>query len=102
MSNTVSSIGVLSTDFFRPRSGFSFLPTPEGIILHGGYVKEYVKGKRVEGKALDDTWFLQYVQPLSTSEALFISLNGQNERGESSTTKMGGKPPPLHVKRTAS
>ncbi|KAF8609724.1 galactose oxidase [Ceratobasidium sp. AG-I] len=42
-----------------PRSGFSFLPTTEGIILHGGYVKEYVKGKRVEGKALDDTWFLQ-------------------------------------------
>jgi hypothetical protein len=29
--------------------------------LHGGYVKEYVKGKRVEGKALEDTWFLQYV-----------------------------------------
>ncbi|KAG8740857.1 hypothetical protein FRC12_015855 [Ceratobasidium sp. 428] len=42
-----------------PRSGFSFLPTAEGIILHGGYVKEYVKGKRVEGKALEDTWFVQ-------------------------------------------
>ncbi|CAE6469542.1 unnamed protein product [Rhizoctonia solani] len=41
------------------RSGFSFLPSTEGAILHGGYVKEYVKGKRVEGKALEDTWLLQ-------------------------------------------
>ncbi|CUA77603.1 Kelch repeat-containing protein 3 [Saccharomyces cerevisiae S288c] [Rhizoctonia solani] len=41
------------------RSGFSFLPATEGAILHGGYVKEYVKGKRVEGKALEDTWLLQ-------------------------------------------
>ncbi|CEL57405.1 Kelch repeat-containing protein 3 OS=Saccharomyces cerevisiae (strain ATCC 204508 / S288c) GN=KEL3 PE=1 SV=1 [Rhizoctonia solani AG-1 IB] len=41
------------------RSGFSFIPTAEGVILHGGYVKEYVKGKRVEGKALEDTWLLQ-------------------------------------------
>ncbi|EJD41287.1 galactose oxidase [Auricularia subglabra TFB-10046 SS5] len=44
-----------------PRSGFSFFATPEGIILHGGYCKEYVKGKRVQGVALDDTWFLKYV-----------------------------------------
>ncbi|QRV76349.1 kelch repeat-containing protein 3 [Ceratobasidium sp. AG-Ba] len=43
----------------RPSSGFSFLPTADGIVLHGGYVKEYAKGKRVEGKALEDTWFLQ-------------------------------------------
>ncbi|CAE6472959.1 unnamed protein product [Rhizoctonia solani] len=41
------------------RSGFSFIPATEGAILHGGYVKEYVKGKRVEGKALEDTWLLQ-------------------------------------------
>ncbi|QRV91182.1 glyoxal oxidase [Ceratobasidium sp. AG-Ba] len=34
----------------RPSSGFSFLPTADGVVLHGGYVKEYVKGKRVEGK----------------------------------------------------
>ncbi|CAE6532416.1 unnamed protein product [Rhizoctonia solani] len=43
------------------RSGFSFLPATEGATLHGGYVKEYAKGKRVEGKALEDTWLLQYV-----------------------------------------
>ncbi|CAE6457105.1 unnamed protein product [Rhizoctonia solani] len=43
------------------RSGFSFVPTAEGVILHGGYVKEYVKGKRVEGKALEDTWLLQMI-----------------------------------------
>ncbi|KIJ63011.1 hypothetical protein HYDPIDRAFT_113512 [Hydnomerulius pinastri MD-312] len=42
-----------------PRSGFSFLPTPDGIVLHGGYCKEYAKGKRPVGVILDDTWFLK-------------------------------------------
>ncbi|EIW54679.1 galactose oxidase [Trametes versicolor FP-101664 SS1] len=42
-----------------PRSGFSFLPTPDGILLHGGYCKEYVKGQRPVGVMLDDTWFLR-------------------------------------------
>ncbi|KAI9431730.1 galactose oxidase [Lactarius indigo] len=42
-----------------PRSGFSFLSTPEGIILHGGYCKEYMKGKRPVGIMLDDTWLLR-------------------------------------------
>ncbi|KAH0834643.1 hypothetical protein J3R83DRAFT_10152 [Lanmaoa asiatica] len=42
-----------------PRSGFSFLPTPDGIVLHGGYCKEYTKGKRPVGVILDDTWFLK-------------------------------------------
>ncbi|KAF8878772.1 hypothetical protein BD779DRAFT_1613006 [Infundibulicybe gibba] len=42
-----------------PRSGFSFLPTPDGIVLHGGYCKEYVKGKRPVGVMLSDTWFLK-------------------------------------------
>ncbi|KAF8212252.1 hypothetical protein K438DRAFT_1662963 [Mycena galopus ATCC 62051] len=42
-----------------PRSGFSFLPTPDGIILHGGYCKEYAKGKRPVGVMLEDTWFLK-------------------------------------------
>ena len=46
----------------RPRSGFSFLPTPEGILLHGGYCKEYVKGSRPVGVMLDDTWFLRCVR----------------------------------------
>ncbi|KAH7102188.1 galactose oxidase [Auriculariales sp. MPI-PUGE-AT-0066] len=41
------------------RSGFSFLPTPDGIVLHGGYCKNYTKGKKVQGTALDDTWFLK-------------------------------------------
>ncbi|KZO97259.1 galactose oxidase [Calocera viscosa TUFC12733] len=46
-----------------PRSGFSFLPVLEGVILHGnagGYCKEYVKGKRTQGIALEDTWLLRY------------------------------------------
>ncbi|KLO15366.1 hypothetical protein SCHPADRAFT_824811 [Schizopora paradoxa] len=42
-----------------PRSGFSFIPTPEGIIMHGGYCKEYAKGKRPVGVMLEDTWFLR-------------------------------------------
>ncbi|KAI0628646.1 galactose oxidase [Trametes polyzona] len=42
-----------------PRSGFSFLSTPEGILLHGGYCKEYVKGALPVGVMLDDTWFLR-------------------------------------------
>ncbi|KAH9061824.1 galactose oxidase [Lactarius deliciosus] len=43
-----------------PRSGFSFLSTQDGIILHaGGYCKEYTKGKRPVGVMLDDTWLLR-------------------------------------------
>ncbi|EIW72802.1 hypothetical protein TREMEDRAFT_72882 [Tremella mesenterica DSM 1558] len=42
-----------------PRSGFSFIPTPEGAILHGGYRKEYVKGTRPKGIPLEDTWLLR-------------------------------------------
>lgn len=41
------------------RSGFSFIPCPEGAILHGGYRKDYVKGLRPKGVPLDDTWLLR-------------------------------------------
>lgn len=41
------------------RSGFSFLPCAEGVILHGGYCKRYVKGQRTQGVALEDTWLLK-------------------------------------------
>jgi len=40
------------------RSAFSFLSTPEGVILHGGFCKRYVKGQRTQGMALEDTWML--------------------------------------------
>jgi len=43
----------------RPRSGFSFIPCPEGAILYGGYRKEYVKGTRPKGVPLDDAWLLR-------------------------------------------
>ncbi|TFK70659.1 hypothetical protein BDN72DRAFT_958623 [Pluteus cervinus] len=46
------------TDTEPARSGVSFLPTPEGIVLHGGYCKKFVKGKRPVGVMLEDTWFL--------------------------------------------
>ncbi|KAJ7343500.1 galactose oxidase [Mycena albidolilacea] len=51
-----------------PRSGFSFLPTPEGIVLHGGYCKEYTKGKRPVGVMLEDTWFLKLT--LNTTDSV--------------------------------
>ncbi|THH04020.1 hypothetical protein EW146_g10287 [Bondarzewia mesenterica] len=56
-----------------PRSGFSFLSAPDGILLHGGYCKEYVKGKRPVGVMLDDTWFLS--MSLSTSSEGSSSKN---------------------------
>lgn len=48
-------------DLKRPpaRSGFSLLSTPEGVVLHGGYCKRYVKGQRTQGVALEDTWMLK-------------------------------------------
>lgn len=55
---------------FRPtasrpsaRSGFSFLPHPDGVLLHGGYCKEYVKGQRPVGVMLEDTWLLKVSIP---------------------------------------
>ncbi|KAJ6596878.1 galactose oxidase [Mycena vulgaris] len=52
-----------------PRSGFSFLSTPDGIVLHGGYCKEYAKGKRPIGVMLEDTWFLKLTMPTTTDTA---------------------------------
>ncbi|KAG5725207.1 Kelch domain-containing protein 4 [Termitomyces sp. T112] len=50
-----------------PRSGFSFLSCPDGILLHGGYCKEYAKGKRPVGVMLDDTWFLHLSIPTTST-----------------------------------
>ncbi|EKM75215.1 hypothetical protein AGABI1DRAFT_123321 [Agaricus bisporus var. burnettii JB137-S8] len=46
-----------------PRSGFSFLSCAEGVVLHGGYCKEYAKGKRPVGVMLEDTWLLRITIP---------------------------------------
>ncbi|KAJ3560414.1 hypothetical protein NP233_g10854 [Leucocoprinus birnbaumii] len=51
------------------RSGFSFLPCPDGVILHGGYCKEYAKGKRPVGVMLEDTWLLKITMPTIEQEA---------------------------------
>lgn len=48
-----------------PRSGFSFLSTPEGIVLYGGYCKKFIKGQRTQGVALEDAWLLQMDEDLS-------------------------------------
>ncbi|KAI6100109.1 galactose oxidase, partial [Pisolithus thermaeus] len=54
-----------------PRSGFSFLPNSEGIVLYGGYCKEYVKGKRPVGVILDDTWLLRITLDPTTAIPTF-------------------------------
>ncbi|KAF8170947.1 hypothetical protein BJ912DRAFT_1025273 [Pholiota molesta] len=41
--------------FCSPRSGFSFLPCADGIILHGIH-----EGKRPVGVMLEDTWLLKH------------------------------------------
>ncbi|KAF5315232.1 hypothetical protein D9619_006973 [Psilocybe cf. subviscida] len=48
-----------------PRSGFSLLPCADGIILHGGYCKEYAKGKRPVGVMLEDTWLLNGISRIT-------------------------------------
>lgn len=54
-----------------PRSGFSFLPTSDGVVLYGGYCKEYVKGKRPLGVILDDTWLLRITLDPTTAVPTF-------------------------------
>ncbi|KAK0449028.1 galactose oxidase [Desarmillaria tabescens] len=65
------------------RSGFSFLSTPDGIVLHGGYCKEYVKGKRPiecgskcrqEGKSTADPLKLKWERRKRPSTAYAPSL----------------------------
>ncbi len=72
-ANYLSDLWVFDLDIFRwkqienldpdrcpsARSGFSFIPCPEGAILHGGYRKDYVKGTKPKGVPLDDTWLLR-------------------------------------------
>jgi hypothetical protein len=94
-----------------PRSGFSFLSTPDGIILYGkndisllynptyqsvgGYCKEYAKGKRPIGIMLEDTWLLRSVllftpRLLLPTDCLYtvsLSLATPPEGSASSKTK---------------
>ncbi|EJD07185.1 galactose oxidase [Fomitiporia mediterranea MF3/22] len=67
-----------------PRSGFSFLPTAEGIVLYGGYCKEYAKGKRPVGIMLDDAWILK-ITPIEANESL--SALPQKSSSKSTSTK---------------
>ncbi|PWN47512.1 galactose oxidase [Violaceomyces palustris] len=58
---------IKQNDLRRPsaRSGFSLLSCPEGLVLHGGYCKRYVKGQRTQGVALEDTWLLKMDEDLT-------------------------------------
>ncbi|KAJ8087756.1 Kelch repeat-containing protein 3 [Marasmius tenuissimus] len=87
-----------------PRSGFSFLSTPEGIILHGGYCKEYVKGQRPVGVMLEDTWLLKLTladsdapeSPVApTSPLLTKSTKSKGGGGKGATPK---EKDPLQIK----
>jgi hypothetical protein len=51
-----------------PRSGFSFLPSPDGLVVYGGYSKTY-EGKRVTGQALNDCWLLK-IPPIGDDNQL--------------------------------
>ncbi|KAG2184340.1 hypothetical protein INT44_009355 [Umbelopsis vinacea] len=41
------------------RSGFCFIPCNDGVILYGGYCKQYTKGQRAKGIVHTDTWLLK-------------------------------------------
>ncbi|KAM0751250.1 galactose oxidase [Meredithblackwellia eburnea MCA 4105] len=69
------------------RSGFSFLPCPDGIILHGGYTKTY-EGKRVTGMALSDTWLLRIPPVGESGEIDFKTLKWEKRK------KVGYAPTP--------
>jgi len=69
------------------RSGFSFVPCPEGIILHGGYTKTY-EGKRVTGTALNDTWLLRVPLPNEEGSIDFRGLKWEKRK------KVGYAPTP--------
>lgn len=51
-----------------PRSGFSFVPAAEGVVLYGGYRKEYQPGKPSKGVPLDDQYLLT-LDPETPSKA---------------------------------
>ncbi|KAH8824574.1 galactose oxidase [Flagelloscypha sp. PMI_526] len=87
------------------RSGFSFLSTPDGIVLHGGYCKEYQKGKRDIGIMLEDTWFLNLSlssgseQPATpTSAKLQTPKVLSTAKGKSKTTASAVLPAGLTLK----
>ncbi|PPQ75922.1 hypothetical protein CVT24_002504 [Panaeolus cyanescens] len=76
-----------------PRSGFSFLPCAEGIVLHGGYCKEYAKGKRPVGVMLEDTWLLKINLPSADAppSTPTASKSSQSLKAAPSSSKTGAK-----------
>ncbi|KIK70141.1 hypothetical protein GYMLUDRAFT_34611 [Collybiopsis luxurians FD-317 M1] len=78
-----------------PRSGFSFLSTPEGILLHGGYCKEYSKGKRPVGIMLEDTWMLKMTlfdasEPSSANQASTSATGSAKPKKSSASASSTG------------
>ncbi|KAH6892783.1 hypothetical protein BKA70DRAFT_1324114 [Coprinopsis sp. MPI-PUGE-AT-0042] len=73
-----------------PRSGFSFLPCAEGIILHGGYCKQYAKGKRPVGVMLEDTWLLKLALPETSGATPATPSTPSTSTASSSKKAKGG------------
>ncbi|KAF5380001.1 hypothetical protein D9615_006253 [Tricholomella constricta] len=96
-----------------PRSGFSFLSSPDGILLYGtysrgdagGYCKEYAKGKRPVGVMLEDTWFLNMsIATTSESTSTFTSTSTSKSKaaGDMLTVKWERRKRPSYAPSTRS
>ncbi|KAH9483277.1 Kelch repeat-containing protein 3 [Psilocybe cubensis] len=70
-----------------PRSGFSFLPCADGIVLHGGYCKEYAKGKRPVGIMLEDTWLLKITEETPPTPSTSTKTPTTSTKSKPSTSK---------------
>ncbi|PPQ88882.1 hypothetical protein CVT25_009117 [Psilocybe cyanescens] len=76
-----------------PRSGFSFLPCADGIVLYGGYCKEYVKGKRPVGVMLEDTWLLKITMPSDDTPLSPTTSTPKSTKPKPSSSKLSANMP---------
>ncbi|KAI1319979.1 hypothetical protein EDD11_002310 [Mortierella claussenii] len=76
----------LPDQMIRPsaRSGFSFIPCNEGVILYGGYCKEYTKGQRPRGIVHTDTWLLKM-----NTDSKLIRWEKKKKSGSAPTPRSG-------------
>lgn len=67
------------------RSGFSMIACPEGVLVHGGYRKEFTKGSKPVGVALDDTWMLH----MDAVDPTKLKWERKKKAGYAPTTRSG-------------
>lgn len=77
------------------RSGFSFVPHPEGVLLYGGYTQTRDKSGAIHGHSLNDLWLLRLDREDEQSvrwKKLKLGLGAPPPRsGSSSVVAEGGK-----------